>query len=129
MDPQGRWEYGRLELLINGFWVPLDDQTLFDNVGRRGAELACKTLGYATGAQLLAGSASALPSFSTERPARRSLGCGGTEDIIADCDVYYVDVYSYQYGFGQQVDDVALVCTNPSGPVPLSYCTLHNDMG
>lgn len=124
VDPQGRWEYGRLEVLVDSVWIAPDELTQNDNVGRRGVEVACESLGYATGAQLLAGFASALPSFSTDPLARRIIDCGGTEDSITDCDLEYVSSY-YVYGsrdIGVRVDDVAVVCANPSGGLPLFSC-------
>ena len=117
-DPQGQWEYGRLEVLINGVWIPLDDQTTADNLGRRGVQVACRTLGYATGAQLLAGADSALPTLSTEGITRIQIECGGGEDTLTDCEVFdRRDDFSYfnPGNAGQIVDDIALVCTNPSG--------------
>ena len=115
-DVSGQWEYGRLEVLIDGFWTALDEQTSADNFGRRGAQVACETLGYATGAQLLAGAASALPSFSYEPALRRSADCDGSEDSFSDCSLDYDGYFRVQGNVdGSSVDDVALVCVNPSG--------------
>ena len=118
-DPQGRWEYGRLEVLANGVWIPLDDQSSFDNFGRRGAQVACQTLGYVTGAQLLAGADSVLPSLSSNDSAGIIIVCGGGEDTLADCTVLDLGLDFFIYfnpgNAGQIVDDIALLCTNPSG--------------
>ena len=123
-DVSGQWEYGRLEALIDGFWTALDEQTSSDNFGRRGAQVACETLGYATGAQLLAGAASALPSFSYEAAFRRSADCDGTEDSFSDCYLDYDGYFRVQANVdGLSVDDVALLCVNPSGAAPLHLDT------
>ena len=122
-DPQGRWEYGRLEILADGVWIPLDDQSSTDNFGRRGAQVACRTLGYATGAQLLAGADSILPSLSTNDSAGLIIVCGGREETLANCTVidFGLDFGTYfdSGNAGQVVDDIALVCTNPTGTARL----------
>lgn len=112
--PGGAWEYGRLEVLVNGFWSIIDEGRFGEDLGRRGALVACRDLGYATGAQLLAGRTSALPVADPPPVGIRSVSCDGTEDVLTDCDIEFsMDGYGFDYSSG--VGAVALVCSNPSG--------------
>ena len=56
-----------------------------DGSGRRGAQAACRTLGFSTGAQMLSGASLALPgihdTFSTD-----VLICQGDEATLGDCE-------------------------------------------
>lgn len=42
LTPDGAWEYGRLEVLINGFWSIIDEGRFGKDLGRRGALVACR---------------------------------------------------------------------------------------
>lgn len=114
-EPGGAWEYGRIEVLVNGFWSIIDEGRFGgEDLGRRGALVACRQLGYATGAQLLAGRTSALPVADPPPVGIRSVSCDGTEDMLTDCEIEFsMDGYGYDYSSG--VGAVALVCSNPSG--------------
>ena len=117
-DPGGAWEYGRLEILIDGFWSIIDEGRFDEDLGRRGALVACRQLGYTTGAQLLAGRSSALPAEQAVQSGVRSVTCDGSEDMLTDCDIRFTVDYGggfYDYNGELAVGAVALMCTNPSG--------------
>lgn len=65
-DANGFWEYGRLEVFGGGVWAMINEQPEpRQQLGRRGAQVACRSLGYSTGAQLLVG----MSSPQTRSPA------------------------------------------------------------
>ena len=113
-DAGGTWEYGRLEVLIDGVWSIIDE--LGTDLGRRGAQVACRSLGYATGAQLLVGDSSPFPALESAPELIRDIVCDGSEDSLSDCRIG-TDYYDYRFSFvGESVPDaVALICTTPSG--------------
>eukprot|EP00892_Ulva_mutabilis_P004525 jgi/Ulvmu1/2444/UM135_0004.1 len=114
-DAGGAWEYGRLEVQFNGVWSIVNDR--FNDFGRRGAQVACRSLGYAAGAQLLVGDASPFPVLSTAPDLFREITCNGSETSLADC---FIDERDYDYRFdydGVVEDSVALICSSPSGCV------------
>lgn len=114
-DPGGSWEYGILELMFNGVFNILTERRFRENLGRRGAQVACRSLGFAAGAQLLVGESSPfLAPRSTPDFVNRVL-CDGSEDDLAACDLNARDYSFYDYRDGPVTDAVALICTTPSG--------------
>ena len=131
-DPGGLWEYGRLEVLVNGLWTSvLESPTQFEDLGRRGALAACRSLGYAAGAQMLVGTSSPFPAPASIPRLLTDIVCDGTETSLTECDIYTVDDIDadararifepdYDYRLDDKVGDyqigaVALICTTPSG--------------
>ena len=113
-DAGGAWEYGRLEVLINSVYAIVGERSFGVVIGRRGAQVACRSLGYAAGAQLLVGRSSPFPGSPGSFRLAGSIVCDGSEASLSDCDIRIVDFRSD--------DDVmpfatAVICTNPSGKV------------
>ena len=110
------WEYGRLEFRDRGVFVRLQDVIFTDSLGRRGAQVACRQLGYAAGAEVITGDNSALPGPAGATRAVSSIVCEGDEEQLGDCEVFRESAFS----FCSTADacNVALVCSNPSGAPP-----------
>eukprot|EP00892_Ulva_mutabilis_P007858 jgi/Ulvmu1/5444/UM223_0005.1 len=118
-DPGGAWAYGRVEIYDGSFFNPvydaLDDSPSF---GRRAAQVACRSLGFQSGAQMRAGSLSALPA--PDAPDFRDEGadvvvvCNGDEPSIAECEIVRRQFMENFYDIPSDVT-VALVCSNPTG--------------
>ena len=112
-DADGAWEYGIIEVLVGGVYSVIDGPRSF---GRRGAQVACRSLGFATGAQLIVGRSSPLPAPLTSPTLIDSITCDGSEASLADCDIRTRESESfYDYGFDVNIQSVALLCTTPSG--------------
>lgn len=115
-DPSGAWEYGLVEVLFTGVWSKLIERTSRDEaLGRRGAQVACRSLGFATGAQLLIGDSSPFTAPKSPPNMINRITCEGSEDDLAACDINVVDYGFADYGEAPFTDAVALVCTTPSG--------------
>ena len=111
-DAGGTWEYGRLEVLIEGVWSII----LEGDLGRRGAQVACRSLGYATGAQLLVGSISPFPAVESGPNLISSIICEGSEDSLSDCSITLDNEDHRNLFVGESVPEaVAIICTTPSG--------------
>eukprot|EP00892_Ulva_mutabilis_P011625 jgi/Ulvmu1/8835/UM049_0015.1 len=130
-DPMGLWAYGRLEVLYNDFWSAIVDQAGDERIdgsrsrsepeslGHTGVQVACRSLGYTSGAQMLAGRHSALPSLTHDFVEIRGFTCNGTEDSLGQCDIAQVVTDNSGYDDTQVIADgtvnVALMCSTPSG--------------
>ena len=90
-DPGGAWAYGRLEVFDGDFFSGLSDSAFDQELGRRGGEVACRSLGFATGAQLLAGSSSALPGADGTVDTVGRILCAG--EFLMDRPTNVVTVY------------------------------------
>lgn len=114
-DPGGAWEYGRLEVIVNGVFSTVLDG--FRVLVRRGASVACRSLGYVTGAQFLAGGASAFPAPGNASVLIRAIICEGSEASLADCDID-TDFEGISFNL-EDVESItqaaALICATPSG--------------
>lgn len=123
-DPAGAWEYGRLEVLAGGFWSAVREDFRDQAVGRREAEVACRSLGYDGGAQLLVGHSSpfAVLSGSSGLVLVSEVECTGTEASLAECRI---DSMANHEASQNDQRVVSLVCANTSGAIlmrPLAYC-------
>lgn len=120
-DPGGAWAYGRLEVFNSGAFSGVQDSQFNDNFGRRAAQVACRSLGFTSGAQILSGDLSALPGSSGEVDSVERIACQGDEATLADCQFPtrgdYGDDYAYEDGFA-----TAVICVNASGVV---LCSCH----
>lgn len=114
-DDSGAWEYGRLEVLINSVWSILDEDFFAQDLGRRGARVACRSLGFATGAQLLVGASSPFPAPKGSIRLTNGITCDGSEVSLADCDIIIPDYDLSDYSGTSQLSAIALICSNPSG--------------
>lgn len=146
-DPDGAWEYGRLEVIVNGFWTVLKSPGASSlTLGRGGSQVACRMLGFSAGAQMMVGLSSPFPAPSSALQFITGVTCEGSEQQLSDCDVQISDVnyafdaaghmsrppYTYDYDFdydgyadGTILDvlpgAVSLICTSPSG-MTLDLC-------
>lgn len=116
VDPGGAWAYGRLEVFDGDFFssvrVPFSD-----NLSRRAAQVACRSLGFASGAQILSGGSSALPGPSGEVDTIGRIACQGDEATLADCelDLEFPSDYDSDYGQFAEESVVAVICSTPTG--------------
>lgn len=125
----GTWEYGRLEVVERGAWSPVPGPQ--DTFTAAEAHVACRSLGYATGSQLVAGRSSPLPSLRGGLLQEEfTISCEGFESSLSDCafeepfDVEYDNRYEVPVPFELRgLDAVALVCSNPSGLSPQLFTT------
>eukprot|EP00892_Ulva_mutabilis_P008280 jgi/Ulvmu1/5824/UM025_0081.1 len=83
-----------------------------EEVGRGGVEVACRTLGFDTGAQLLSGIDSGLPGMGETVETIGQVTCLEGAETLADCTIE-TDYFGSDYGNGQ--DAVAILCFKPSG--------------
>lgn len=118
-DPGGTWAYGRLEV-SNGEFFSSVRENGSERLGRRGVQVACRSLGFSAGAQILSSSLSALPGQSGEVDTFSRIACQGDEATLADCESPS-DYYRSDYG--PNIDDgtVAVLCSNPSGMACCRY--------
>ena len=117
-DPEGVWQYGRLEFRDRGFFVGLSIRSFTIGLGRRGAQVACRQFGFASGAEAIISTTSALPGPAGVTDIVSSIVCNGTEETLGDCGVFRETADNFCFG-GEDSCNVALVCSNPTG-VPLS---------
>ena len=115
-DEGGAWEYGRLEVFINREFTVVGERRSGDTVGRLAAQVACRSLGYATGAQLLVGASSPFPAPPGSTTLINVIACDGSEANLFDCGLNIPD-YSFRgdYDVDVQPFTASLICTNPSG--------------
>ena len=114
-DAGGGWEYGRLEIIIDGVWTTVGEGTIPEDLGRRGAQVACRSLGYATGAQLLVGDSSPFPAPPGVPRLTSGIECIGSESNLGECEISFPDYYRFDYYGDVRPNAVALLCNNPSG--------------
>lgn len=115
-DPSGAWEYGLVEVLFTGVWSKLIERTSRDEaLGRRGAQVACRSLGYATGAQLVIGDWLPFPATVGAPDFIRRITCDGFEEDLASCDIDVRDYAPYDYRQDLVLGAATLICTTLSG--------------
>ena len=121
-DAGGAWEYGRLEVLIDSVWTVLAEGSFGDEIGRRGVQVVCRSLGFEAGAQMLAGLASPFPGPPGSVSLTNGIICNGTEASLSECVINPPDDYDRDYSEGVRPFAAALICTNPSGVyyIPIS---------
>ena len=120
-DPGGAWQFGRLEFRDSGFFVGLNPRSFTIGLGRRGAQVACRQLGFASGAEAIISTTSALPGPAGVTDIVSSIVCQGTEETLSDCGVFRENAGSFCFA-GEDSCNAALVCSTPSG-VPLLKAT------
>lgn len=112
-DPNGSWAYGRLEVFDGNIFSSIGESVLDQNFGRRGASVACRSLGFSAGAQFYTQSLRAIPNTDTSTDRQLTIRCRGTEQSLADCEI---DSREEDTVFDSgSSNSVALVCSNPSG--------------
>eukprot|EP00892_Ulva_mutabilis_P004962 jgi/Ulvmu1/2838/UM144_0002.1 len=113
-DPAGTWEYGRVQVFDGTFFLRVVDDGSFEQFGRRDAQVACRSLGFASGAQMMSGVFSGLPGKDNVIGASKQFACNGDEDSLADCGgeaTFFQD-----YGDAAEGSEaVALICSTPTG--------------
>lgn len=114
-DPGGVWQYGRLEVFDGEGFVIVSDANFIQELGRLDVQVACRTLGFATGAQALAGRDSPLPDPDGRDSAVGSISCLGDEATLSECMTSPVSSLDYAYERTVEENAVAIVCSNPSG--------------
>ena len=122
-DAGGAWEYGRLEVLINSIWSVVEEGSFAQDLGRRGAQVACRSLGFAAGAQLLVGQSSPFPAPIGSLSLANDITCDGSETSLADCDITIQEYDIFDYAGASRQTAVALICSNPSGVLCPSPCS------
>lgn len=138
VDPGGFWEYGRLQVFQGSSFVGVSNfisSNFLSSLvfGRREAQVACRSLGYGSGAVLLSGALSGLPGDDSTLYEIEAINCGGLEDTLSDCTTaseYLATDYrgsdygdSYVYDYGIRGSPVALLCTTSSGALCLTLST------
>eukprot|EP00892_Ulva_mutabilis_P007276 jgi/Ulvmu1/4920/UM202_0005.1 len=115
-DPGGSWAYGRLEVYNENFFAGFSEVRFRDSqqLGRSGVPVACRGLGFETGAQLLSGLGSGLPGEDVPEDTVNRIVCTGDEDALTDCAVTEND-YGNISGENDGDNSVAIICYNPSG--------------
>jgi len=116
----GGWEYGRVEFRYGG--IPLGLQVMdvfgidFRPLGRRGALVACRDLGYTAGVEAIAGPRSALPGPAGLTDFVSRILCQGSEERLLECQVFgESDYVPDPLCFDREECNTALICTSPSG--------------
>lgn len=107
-DVAGAWAYGQLKVFDGNIFSSISDNVLDENFGRRGAQVACRSLGFSAGAQF----DSLLPITDTSAVRRLSVQCRGDEVSLSDCEI---DSFPPDSIFGSGSNDIVLLCSNPSG--------------
>lgn len=127
VDPAGAWAYGRLEVFDGTSYTTIRDEVGDIMFGRRAAQVACRTLGFQSGAQMFAGTGSALPGADGVVDIDMAVVCNGDEATLADC-AFLTPGFANFVDPGDPVGDsaVSLVCSNASGAddPPMNYCRL-----
>lgn len=116
-DPGGAWAYGLLEVFDGETFLRISDAAKNNHeLGRRGAQVACRTLGFVTGGQAIDGEESALADTDgRDRPIGNIL-CNGDEARLSDCELYeFTSRGLDDYDGIAELSAVALVCYTPSG--------------
>lgn len=114
-DPGGAWAYGRLEVFDGDFFSSISEPNLNQRLGRRGSQAACRSLGFATGVQILSGEGSGLPGADGSSDTLGTIACLEDAATLADCTL--ID-YGGDVADAQGDSAVALLCHNPSGATP-----------
>lgn len=116
-DSEGAWAYGRLEVLADGVWSVLWTEPLrFNVLGRLGVQVACRSLGFDTGAQLLVGEASPFPAPPGLLGLVVEIKCVGSEASLAECEIVLEEGGEGAFhSTTVQPYSMAVMCANPPG--------------
>jgi len=110
--------YGRLEV-FDGFafsGIAVRGETDTGGLGRNAAVVACRSIGFADGAQITAGSTSALPGAAGAVQTISQITCQGDEATLGQCEIETGADYDAESEDGQE--SVAVICSTPSGAPP-----------
>ena len=123
-DPGGTWEYGRLELFNGFFFTGFSETDAASQLGRTGVQVACRSFGFATGAQMLSGRGSGLRGDDIRRDSIDEIICSGDEYSLTDCMIDEDRYHGSSRFFGENSGDnsVAIICSNPSGIISHKPC-------
>lgn len=78
-------------------------------------QVACKSLGFTTGAQMLVGESSPFTAPADSASLIREIVCAGTEMSLDECDIENREYEGFDYGEDIITTPVAVVCTTTSG--------------
>ena len=87
--------------------------------------MACRSLGFETGAQITSGEGSALPLEDGTVNTMGQIVCQGDEMSLSECQMSVSRVFDYGTPPGDVA--VALVCSSASGAVPIKPLLQHDD--
>lgn len=110
----GGWEYGRVQVSDGTFFRSVLDRNSFPNLGRRGAQVACHSLGFDSGAKLLSGTRSGLPGNDNALATSERFLCTGREETMDDCSME-VDIFREYDDDVPGLSAVAVICASGSG--------------
>lgn len=110
-DVGGAWAYGQLKVFDGNIFSSISENVLDENFGRRGAQVACRSLGFSAGAQFYSRADSLLPITDTSAVRQLRVQCRGDEVSLSDCEI---DTAPDSI-LGSGSNDIVLLCSNPSG--------------
>ena len=117
-DAGGAWAYGVLQVSDGSFFSGVADGFRFgSNLGRRGAAVACRSLGFETGAQIVSGEGTALLREDGTVDTMGQIICQGDETSLSECQTSVPPFFDYGTPPGDAA--VALVCSSASGAMPI----------
>jgi hypothetical protein len=108
--------YGRLEILNKGFWTSVKYSSYA--LGPLGLTLACRSVGFAGGADVSAGGRynyerqGALPGDDMLRQEIYSIQCNGSETRLSECAINFSPSGTYDYYDEDHDEDVSVACFN-----------------
>eukprot|EP00892_Ulva_mutabilis_P002372 jgi/Ulvmu1/12135/UM084_0062.1 len=114
-DPGGSWAYGRLEVFDGLAFSRIVEFPAADGVGRNAAVVACRSLGFADGVGIIAGSASAVPGDAGDIDSIVRIACAGDEAMLGDCEIDLSEGSGYMYEDVPGSSSVSVLCSTPSG--------------
>eukprot|EP00892_Ulva_mutabilis_P007854 jgi/Ulvmu1/5440/UM223_0001.1 len=123
-DPDGAWAYGMLKVYDGNIFSTVSDNIFDENFGRRGAQVACRSLGFATGAQFYSRTRPIIPNTDRSATRRLRVQCRGDEASLADCDIT-----SFPAFFDNDASNsAAIICSTPSSCTPDSAESSQGDV-
>lgn len=109
----GSWAYGTLQVSDGSVFSAIADTVNVRLFGRSAAAVACRSLGFTTGAQLVSGIFSAIPFDGGPVDTMDEITCQGDELTLADCDTEATRAINY-YSSNEDLA-VALICSTITG--------------
>eukprot|EP00892_Ulva_mutabilis_P004106 jgi/Ulvmu1/2067/UM121_0008.1 len=111
--PSGAWAYGRLEVFDGLAFSGITETRFSNGFGRNAAVVACRSLGFEDGVEIITNSGSALPGPAGDVTTIDVISCVGDEATLGDCDIELTTFPDY--GLEAVSLTVSLLCSTPSG--------------